>query len=290
MGPRVRPAHRRTHRRRGNLILAIERVPAGEFVQEKRAGAEPNQRIIRGLPPVLSPGGEQLRSALQWLQLPIRRWPWVALACALAGAAAQQPSRSPAQDAGATTPASGQIHSAYHERQRVTFTVAPLEAGQKTFFMGPWQFGARLSDRKPRDHRLNLYLVSPGTQHRAGGRDEYDHNDILNALPGKDETAEWDVYWAVVLDPALRRDLRSERELLIAAQSGFRSGDLFELADIPGRSFLREFLKVESLQDLERFRRRDRLFPRLVIVPAGFAIRARATPEESGELPAATAP
>lgn len=172
--------------------------------------------------------------------------------------------------------APGTISAAYLRNLLVPFHLAPLEKGQQPFSIGPWQFGARMSDRKPRDHRLNLYLVAPGTQHQAEGYEEFDHNDVINALPREGTVAEWDVYWVIVLDPALRQDLRSEDALIVEAQEGFVPGDLFEFQDIPGQAFLRAFLAIDSLDELAPYRLKDGRLPRVIIVPAGFAIRASA--------------
>lgn len=182
-----------------------------------------------------------------------------------------------------------QVSTVYLRNQRVTFHLAPLEKGQQPFSIGPWQFGARVSDRKPRDHRLNLYLVAPGTLHHAEGCEEFDHNDVINALPPEGAVVEWDVYWVIVLDPALREELRSEQELIVEAQKRFAPGDLFEFQDIPGQAFLRAFLDIDSLDALAPYRLNDGQLPRVIIVPAGVAIRASAA-EQAGpeaEPPAA---
>jgi hypothetical protein len=182
------------------------------------------------------------------------------------------------------------VSAAYLRNQLVSFRLAAAEKGQRPFTIGPWQFGTRVSDRKPRDKRLNLYLVAPGTQHHAAGYEDFDHNDVLNALPPADAVVEWDVYWAIVLDPTLRQDLRSEQDLIVKAQEGFVPGDLFEFQDIPGQAFLRAFLGIDSLDGLAPYRRRDGRLPRVIIVPAGFAIRARAAlPEAEGESAATAA-
>jgi len=184
--------------------------------------------------------------------------------------------------------APGPVSSAYLRNQLVRFHLAPVEGGQQPFSIGPWQFGARVSDRKPRDKRLNLYLVAPGTQHHAEGQEEFDHNDVINALPPGEAMVEWDVYWVIVLDPSLGRDLRSEQDLIVEAQAGFVPGDLFEFQDIPGQAFLRAFLEIDALDGLAPYRRRDGRLPRLIIVPAGFAIRARAAlPEAESDATAA---
>lgn len=167
-----------------------------------------------------------------------------------------------------------QIDSAYFEGRLVKFQIPPVEKGERMFTLGPWQFGARIADNKPRDKRLNLYLVAPGKQHEADGFDHFDHNDVINAVPADGKVMEWDVFWAIVLDPKLKADLRNEHDLLEQAQRRFVPNDLFEFDDIPGHEFLREFLKIGSLAGLEKHRGRNRSLPRLIIVPAGFAVRA----------------
>lgn len=174
------------------------------------------------------------------------------------------------------------ISTAYLRDQLVTFSLAPTQKGQQPFAFGPWQFGVRVSDRKPRDHRLNLYLVFPGTLHQAEGFQDFDHNDIINALPPEGRVVEWDVYWVVVLDPELQEDIRSEREMILQAQEGFTPGDLFEFRDVPGSAFLRAFLNIDSLEDLAQYRLKDGRLPRMIILPAGFAVRASAAPSEAG--------
>ena len=173
------------------------------------------------------------------------------------------------------------VSTAYLRNQLVRFNLAPIQKGQQAFSFGPWRFGARVSDRKPRDARLNLYLVSPGELHQAEGYEDFDHNDIINALPPEGAVVEWDVYWVIVLDPALREDIRSEQELIVQAQEGFTPGDLFEFQDVPGHAFLRAFLNLDSLDDLAPYRLQNGRLPRLIIVPAGFAIRAGAAPPEA---------
>jgi hypothetical protein len=181
------------------------------------------------------------------------------------------------------------VSAVYLRGQPVDFHLAPAGKGQPPFSIGPWQFGVRVSDRKPRDKRLNLYLVAPGTQHHSEGYEEFDHNDLINALPPGDAAVEWDVYWAIVLDPTLRPDLRSEQDLIMKAQEGFVPGDLFEFQDIPGQAFLRAFLEIDSLDGLAPYRRRDGQLPRVIIVPAGFAIRASAALPEAESEGTATA-
>jgi hypothetical protein len=155
-------------------------------------------------------------------------------------------------------------------------------AGRKQSLLtaGPWLIGARNKD-KPRDGRLNLYIVAPGTQRHSDEAPQFDHNLVINALP-KDTAvaAEWDVYLAIVLDPSLQADLQTERELILARQQSFEPAEDFKFDDIPGSAFLKQFLKFQSIADLEGFRRSDGTLPRLVLVPVGAMVRATASPIE----------
>lgn len=227
---------------------------------EKFIGGKDPKRPHNGGSRLPSTGGGKLRvSATRVLQV-----------AAGLGCAAALWAGTPSADA------PGSLSTAYLRNQLVRFHLAPLERGQQPFSIGPWRFGARISDRKPRDHRLNLYLVAPGTQHQAEGFAEFDHNDVINALPREGVVAEWDVYWAIVLDPGLREELRDEHDLIVEAQKAFVPGDLFEFQDIPGAAFLRTFLAIDSLDGLAPYRLKDGRLPRVIIVPAGFAIRASA--------------
>jgi hypothetical protein len=169
------------------------------------------------------------------------------------------------------------IDSAYYQDQRVPFTVEPGNHSPQ-LRVGPWLLGVRAADSKPRDQRRNLYVVFPGTQHRAPAWPDYDHNCVLSDLPATAEPVEWDVYWAVALDPTLHEDFRSEQELVLAAQSSFVPPDLLEFNDLPAEGFLRAQMKVRSLGDLARFRRKDGTLPRLLITPAGYAVRGSTEP------------
>ena len=168
--------------------------------------------------------------------------------------------------------------TAYYEGQAVNVSFEPAAKGQRTLDYGPWQLGISTRDQRPRDRRLNLYVVIPGTQHHSDGWDEYDHNMIVNAVPESEEPVEWDVYWVLVLDPHLRTDLRSERELLLLAQDHFTPGDLFEFDDIPARAVLRDYLHVRNLSELAQFRQKDGRLPRILLLPAGGVARMRVEP------------
>jgi hypothetical protein len=173
------------------------------------------------------------------------------------------------------------VSSALLEGQAVAIRFVQPSGHEKPFALGPWRLGARVrapiagSPNKPHDQRLNLYVVAPGTQNQSALASEFDHNLIINALPSGDRESEYDVYWAILLDPRLEKDLRLERDLLIAAQEEFVPGDLFEFDDLKAADFLRLMLKAEALSDLRRYRKKNGSLPRVLIVPAEFALRAR---------------
>ncbi len=186
----------------------------------------------------------------------MRSGPITALVCAGALWAAGAPPRQ-------------SMPSAYFEGQVVNITFERPARGQHTLDFGPWQLGIRTRNERPRDRRLNLYVVVPGTQHHAEGWENYDHNMIVNAVPQSDEPVEWDVYWVLVLDPHLQQDLRSERDLLLLAQDRFLPGDLLEFDDIPSRAVLRDYLHISTLPELAPFRQKDGSLPRILVMPAG---------------------
>jgi hypothetical protein len=175
-----------------------------------------------------------------------------------------------------------QINRAYLEGQLVSIAFTqPQTKRERAFAIGPWRFGAKVSmpakgaPDKPHDKRLNLYIVAPGSQHNTAASGDFDHTVIINAKPQVDGTGtEFDVYYAVVLDPRLRMDVKTERELLLATQEEFVPGDLFEFDDLPSAGFLSSVMHIESLPELRRFRKRNGALPRVAIVPAGFALRA----------------
>src|SRR5262245_6169571 len=106
----------------------------------------------------------------------------------------------------------------YHDGANIVF--APeLTASRRMAQFGRWDLGERLStsDDEPRDQRLNLYVVLPGGQYRSAEHPEYNHTLVVNKYTVDGKPREWDIFWCLVLDPALRVDLHSERELLVAA-------------------------------------------------------------------------
>lgn len=129
--------------------------------------------------------------------------------------------------------------------------------------------------RKPDDHRPNLYVVAPGQQHH--GPDGTDFNLVVNELAESRSPVVWDVYWALVLDPALETSFTGERELLIAAQDGFLPEESEAFERLPAAGFLREYLHIDSVAGLSSYRREDGMLPRVIIVPAGMAVRASAS-------------
>jgi len=122
-------------------------------------------------------------------------------------------------------------YSVYHNGADIVF--APEAAGtRKVASFGPWNLGERLGDDKPLDNRLNLYVVIPGSQYHSS-HSEYDHNLIVNKYLVDGKARDWDIFWCFILDPSLRPDLRSERELLMAKQETFRPAALFDIKDVP---------------------------------------------------------
>ena len=168
---------------------------------------------------------------------------------------------------------------AYHDGGEIVFT--PEHTGTHSIAgFGGWNLGERLSEGKPLDTRLNLYVVLPGTQYRSVAHPEYDHNRVVNKYTVDGKVREWDIFWCFVLDPTLSRDLRSEGDLLMAAHQTFHPADLFDISDIPAHQAIAEKLGISSMADLRRFRRKNQSLPRLLIVPARLAVRATAGPQD----------
>jgi hypothetical protein len=173
--------------------------------------------------------------------------------------------------------------TAYYESTNVL--LAAEDGGHRQLAsLGPWVFGPRLEHGKPLDKRLNLYVVIPGKQYRSPASPEYDHTLIVNALT-HDNPREWDIFWCLVLDPKLREDFHSERELIVAAHETFKPADLFDLEDVPARNVLAEEFGAHTLADMRRYRHKDGSMPRLLILPARFAIRATVEMVEGDQLP-----
>ena len=141
---------------------------------------------------------------------------------------------------------------------------------------GPWNLGERLSEGKPLDNRLNLYVVVPGGQYHSAAKPEYDHNRIVNKYTVDGNVREWDIFYCFVIDPALNRDIRSENDLLMAAHQTFTPADVFRISDAPAKSMLAEKLGITSMAELRHYRRKGGGLPRVLIVPARLAVRATA--------------
>jgi hypothetical protein len=186
---------------------------------------------------------------------------WVGLFLTSGSAATAQQSASTAEQ------------PAYYAGKMVRFTPAGARRG-KTLAVGNMRLGSILN-RTPDDHRLNAYLVCPGTDPQPG-KDGVSCSLVLNSLPRTDEPVEWDVYWVVILDPALTPSFTGEKELLVTAQQAFTPGGEFEFADLPGAAVLRKYLHIHSLEGLASFELDQGDLPKVIIVPSRFAIRASA--------------
>ncbi len=173
--------------------------------------------------------------------------------------------------------------TAYHQGKEIRFTPATVRRG-RVLAVGGLVIGPLDADGHPRDRRPNLYIVSPGSELHGNGQD-LDFNLIVSGVPRTEEPVEWDVYWAVVLDPALQADITGENQLLLAAQDAFAPGDLFDFADIPGQDLLREYLHIDSLAGLDSYRRPGGALPRVIIVPAHFVVRASAVDPDNPPPP-----
>ncbi|MFB3815721.1 MAG: hypothetical protein ACE14L_16585 [Terriglobales bacterium] len=195
------------------------------------------------------------------------------VACAVLCAGAILAAR-PAQAQSAPAPESND--GAYLNGKLIRFTPAEIKRG-RVLVVGREVIGPLVRDHKPHDRRPNLYVVSPGTQYQSNDEQgALTFNLVVNTLPRKAEPVEWDVYWALVLDPAVSGNITDERDLLLATQDAFVPGDLFEFNDLPAVAILREYLRLESLADLDTLRRPDGMLPRVAIVPSKFVVRASA--------------
>jgi hypothetical protein len=165
--------------------------------------------------------------------------------------------------------------TAYHDGDAIVFT-PEMTGSRRLATFGPWNLGERLSDGKPMDGRLNLYVVVPGTQYRSVSQPEYNHNRIVNKYTVDGKVREWDIYYCFIIDPKLASDFRSESDLLMAAHQTFRPAELFDVNDMPSGEMIREKLGVESMAQMWKYRRKNRSLPRLLIVPAELAVRGTA--------------
>lgn len=170
-----------------------------------------------------------------------------------------------------------EMNRAFLDGREIQFTVAHTHIPGREFKFGPWNVGARAAGRtKPSDRSPNLYLVVPGGQFERTGTEAYNHNRILSSIPKGGGASEWDVYWALVLDPTLTIDFHSERELLVAAQEEFMPPADFTVDQIPAHVVLRDHLKIHSLAQLSKYRHPDGTLPGVLIVPAGVSVRGTA--------------
>jgi hypothetical protein len=170
----------------------------------------------------------------------------------------------------------GQSLVVYHDGSRIVFRPRATGTGRVAQF-GPWGLGERVKDDKLREERLNLYIVLPGKQYRSFRHRQYNHNLVINKYTVDGKPREWDVFWCIVLDPTLRNDLRSEYDLLVAANHRFRPTNDFRIRRIPSHAAMAEELNVNGVDDLRRFRAKDGSLPRLLIIPAHLAVKATTT-------------
>jgi len=175
------------------------------------------------------------------------------------------------------------IHAAFYENNQLP--VQPvIEPGERDFNYGPWTIGSLVHDDKASDRRFNLYIIASGTVDQLPAPfDEFNNSALINSdAPAGDRPTEWDVFWVVVLDPSLTREIKDERELLVLGQSYFVPGDLYDVEDAPGHDLLRQ-LSLTSLIDLASFRRADGALPRVILLSAGAAVRLNVTPPPAAE-------
>jgi hypothetical protein len=189
---------------------------------------------------------------------------WSKFALVAAGLAFAAPSPSPVKP-----------FTAYHDGDAVVFT-PEITGSRRMATFGPWNLGERLSSGKPTDGRLNLYVVVPGMQYRSAKQPEYNHNRIVNKYTVDGKVREWDIYYCFIVDPKLPNDFRSENDLLMAAHQTFHPAELFDLTDMPSGGIIREKLDMDSMSGMKKYRRKNRSLPRLLIVPAGLAVRGTA--------------
>jgi hypothetical protein len=163
-----------------------------------------------------------------------------------------------------------------HDGEALKLVFAAPVGREKPLTVGPWKLGPSLKrvkngkPERPSDKRLTLYFIAPGTQYQNPVAPALDHNLLVNTAPANDDpiTAEFDLFWVIVLDPDLTKDLRTEQDLIMRAQEEFTPGDLYTLDDAPGAGLLRDALRADSLLDLQRYRHKDGTLPRILILPA----------------------
>lgn len=163
-----------------------------------------------------------------------------------------------------------------HDGEPLKLVFAAPSGREKPLTVGPWKMGPSLKrvkngkPERPSDKRFTLYFVAPGTEYQSAAAPWLDHNLLVNAIPPNDDPieAEFDLFWVIVLDPDVRKDLRSEADMIMLAQERFSPGDLYSLDDAPGAGLLREALRADSLLDLQRYRHKDGSLPRILILPA----------------------
>jgi hypothetical protein len=178
-----------------------------------------------------------------------------------------------AKPAAAESDVSRQSRVAYCDGKTIEMNFVP---GRHDFKIGPWDISAQVQREKPRDPHPNLYIVAPGTQYTAADAEQYSHNEVLSLMPLKSEPVEWDVYFAIVLDPDLHDDFRSEQQLILATQDEFDPPEKLKLEDLPSATFLKQYLHIDSVDGLKEFRRPDGKLPQLIIVPAKLTVKASA--------------
>jgi hypothetical protein len=178
--------------------------------------------------------------------------------------------------AAATVAETPQPLEALHDGEPLKLRFAAPIGREKPLTIGPWKLGPSLKrvkngkPERPSDRRFTIYFVAPGTQYQSAATPALDHNLIVNVVPPNDDPidAEFDLFWVIVLDPDVTKDLRSESDMIMLAQDRFTPGDLYALDDAPGAGLLREAVRADSLLDLQRYRRKDGTLPRILILPA----------------------
>lgn len=175
----------------------------------------------------------------------------------------------------APAPTAVKPFTAYHDGDAIVFT-PEITGTRRMATFGPWNLGERLSDGKPMDGRLNLYVVVPGTQYHSAAQPEYNHNRIVNKYTVDGKVRDWDIYYCFIIDPKLPNDFRSENDLLMAAHQTFRPAELFDVSDMPSGEMIREKLGIQSMAQMGKYRRSRHTLPQVLIVPARLAVRGTA--------------